>query len=62
MNKIKIDETRIFTSNDKISTRKVLGTTRDIKKDEIVLNFNDLVDDGFKVARVVNIKLAFIFL
>ena len=59
MNKIKIDETRIFTSNDEISTRKVLGTTRDIKKDEIVLNFNYLVAEGFKVARVVNIKLAF---
>ena len=59
MNNIKIDETRTFTSNDEISTRKVLGTTWDIKKDEIVLNFNDLVDEGFKVARVVNIKLAF---
>ena len=59
MNKIKIDETRIFTSNDEISTRKVLGTTWDIKKDEIVLNFSGLVDEGFKVARVVNIKLAF---
>lgn len=48
MNKIKIDETHNFTSNDENPTRNVLETVWDIKKDEIVFDFNDLVDEGFK--------------
>ena len=43
MNKIEMNETHDFTPIDKNSTRKVLGITWDIKRDEIIFDLSDLV-------------------
>ena len=43
MNKIEMNETHDFISIDKDPTQKVLGITWDIKNNEIIFDFNDLV-------------------
>ena len=48
MNKIKMNETHNFIPIDKNSTRKVLGITWDIKSDEIIFDFSDLVAEAFE--------------
>ena len=48
MNKIEMNETHDFTLTDKNSMRKVLGITWDIKSDEIIFDFSDLVAEAFE--------------
>ena len=43
-----MNETHDFTPIDKNSTRKVLGITWDIKSDEIIFDFSDLVAEAFE--------------
>ena len=48
MKKIEMNETHDFTPIGKNSTRKVLGITWDIKSDEIIFDFSDLVAEAFE--------------